>query len=306
MTRQSAPSIRPGISSDSELRRRTTQRRRGGRKILPAPPVVVATVCCLEDRHRGAIGGLYLTALIILHRAGHRVRVRRRGHPRVERTSEAPPNRKSLWHRAVRAQNVTPHLGDVAEPIVVEWDKLRDELYGRDFTQQALLALLPDDWVVADLGCGSAAVTAQLAAHVKQVIAVDQSAAMLKAARKRLKDLNNVKLVKADLQALPLDDQCCDAALLLLVLTYLEQALAALIEAARILKPGGKLIVVDLLRHDRDDFRRQMGQCCLGYECEQMKGLLVDAALTDCHCRHLPPQAQAKGPALILATAIKE
>lgn len=187
-----------------------------------------------------------------------------------------------------------------------KWDKLRDELYGRDFTHQALLALLPHDWVVADLGCGSAAVTAQLAPHVKQVIAVDQSAAMLKAARKRLKDLDNVKLVKADLQALPLDDQCCDAALLLLVLTYLEQALAALIEAARILKPGGKLIVVDLLRHDRDDFRRQMGQCCLGYECEQMKGLLADAALTDCHCRYLPPQAQAKGPALILATAVKK
>src|SRR6476661_5036265 len=60
-----------------------------------------------------------------------------------------------------------------------EWDRLRGELYGRHFTHAAMLALLPPDTVVADLGCGSASAAAQLAPHVKRVIAVDNSAAML-------------------------------------------------------------------------------------------------------------------------------
>src|SRR5690349_12402444 len=54
-----------------------------------------------------------------------------------------------------------------------QWDKLRDELYGRSFSKAAMLALLPQDWTVADLGCGTGQVTADLASCVKQVIGVD-------------------------------------------------------------------------------------------------------------------------------------
>src|SRR5436309_248696 len=69
-----------------------------------------------------------------------------------------------------------------------QWDKLRSELYGARFTSAAMLSLLPSDFVVADLGCGTGPLTAELAAHVKQVIAVDNSQAMLKAAQKRLEE----------------------------------------------------------------------------------------------------------------------
>ena len=100
------------------------------------------------------------------------------------------------------------------------WDKLRDELYGRSFTGAALVALLPSDWVVADLACGTGQASAEIARCVRQVIAVDNSAAMLKAARRRTSDLSNVDLRRGDLEALPIDDGTCDAALLLLALTY--------------------------------------------------------------------------------------
>ena len=140
-----------------------------------------------------------------------------------------------------------------------QWDKLRDELYGEASSLAALMALLPREWIVADLGCGTGWASAMLAPNVKQVIAVDSSAAMLKAAKKRTMDLENVDLRRGTLEALPIEDASCDAALLLLVLTYADDPSKVLSEMSRIVKPGGRAVVMDLLPHDRDDFRRQMG-----------------------------------------------
>jgi SAM-dependent methyltransferase len=184
-----------------------------------------------------------------------------------------------------------------------EWDRLRGELYGRGFTATAMLALLSPDLVVADLGCGTASVAAQLAPHVKRVIAVDNSAAMLKAARRRTAGLDNVELRRGDLTALPIDDASCDAAILLLALTYVGEPAAALSEVKRILKPGGRAAVVDLLPHDREDFRRQMGQLHAGFEPGAFETALRGAGLTRIRVQPLPPEAGAKGPALLLATA---
>ena len=185
-----------------------------------------------------------------------------------------------------------------------EWDRLRGELYGRSFTQAAMLALLPPDTVVADLGCGTAAAAAQVAPHVKQVIAVDNSAAMLKAARKRTAGLDNVDLRRGDLAALPIDDGACDAAILLLALTYVDEPAAVLAEVRRILKPGGRAVVVDLLPHDRDDFRRQMGQVHAGFHPSAFGQMTADAGLASPAVRPLPPEPGVKGPALFIATAV--
>lgn len=184
-----------------------------------------------------------------------------------------------------------------------QWERLRDHLYGRSFLHAAMLALLPRDHVVADLGCGTASVTADLAPHVKQVIGVDNSAAMLKAAERRTKDLPNVELRRGELTSLPLGDATADATLLLLVLTYVPDVDVALKEAARVTKPGGMLVIVDLLPHDRDDFRRQMGQTAMGFEPADLKRQLTTAGLRDATVTPLPPAGEAKGPALFLATA---
>jgi SAM-dependent methyltransferase len=186
-----------------------------------------------------------------------------------------------------------------------EWDRLRSELYGASFTQAALLALLPRDWVVADLGCGTGHVAAMLSPHVGRVIGVDRSAAMLKAAGRRTASLGNVELRRGSLEALPVEDAACDAALLILALSYVPDPAASLAEMARVLRPGGRAVVLDLLRHDREDFRRRLGQHCLGFEEQDLAALLSAAGLERIHCRALPPDPQAKGPALILAAALR-
>ncbi len=186
-----------------------------------------------------------------------------------------------------------------------QWDKLRGELYGNDFTMTAMLALLPRDCVVADLGCGTGQVIAALAPNVKQVIGVDNSPAMLKATKKRAGDFANVDLRRGDLEALPIDDALCDGALLLLALTYVADPPTVIREMSRILKPGGRAVIVDLLPHDRDDFRRQMEQQTSGFDPKQLTAQLTAAGLTNVQVHALPPQPDAKGPALFLATVTK-
>ena len=185
------------------------------------------------------------------------------------------------------------------------WDKLRGELYGSQFTTAAMLALLPSDFTIADLGCGTGPLSAELAAYVQQVIAIDNSPAMLKAAQKRLEGFDNIDLRRGELDALPIDDATCDAAMMVLVLSYLPSPLAAVREMARILKPGGSAVLVDLLPHDREDFRRQMEQQHAGFEPAAMNKMMADAGLSKIACRPLPPEPNVKGPALFLATGRK-
>lgn len=187
-----------------------------------------------------------------------------------------------------------------------EWDKLRTELYGDAFTAGAMLALLPRDLIVADLGCGTGGVSAALAPHVKQVIAIDNSPAMLKAARKHTAGFANVDLRRGELSAIPIDDATCDAALVLLVLSYVPDPAAALREMSRILKPGGKAVIVDLLPHDRDDFRRRMGQQRLGFERGDLEQLVTSAGFDSLTIRPLAPEPGVKGPALFMAGGARQ
>ena len=186
-----------------------------------------------------------------------------------------------------------------------EWDRLRRDLYGERFSIAAMLALLPGNYVVADLGCGTGNLTVEIAPHVKQVIGVDISAAMLKAARKRAGLFDNVDLRKGDLAAVPIDSGTCDAALLVLALTYVPQPAAVVAEMSRILKPGGRGVIVDLLPHDREDFRRQTGQMSLGLEAAAIDAMMKSAGFESCVVRPMPPEPNVKGPALFLAACGK-
>jgi ArsR family transcriptional regulator len=186
-----------------------------------------------------------------------------------------------------------------------QWDRMRDELFGERFHLTALAALAGGDWVVGDLGCGTGQVSAALAPFVKRVIAVDASAAMLQAAKKRLHGFDNVDLRRGELEGLPIDDARIDAATLMLVLHHVPEPEKALAEVARVLKPGGRVILVDMLPHDRESYRQQMGHVWLGFSEEGTRRMLNDAGLGEIRIVALAPDARAKGPGLFVGTATK-
>jgi ArsR family transcriptional regulator len=183
-----------------------------------------------------------------------------------------------------------------------QWDKLRDDFFGRDFYHAALLALFDPDWVVGDLGCGTGQVAATVAPNVARVIGVDSSGEMLMAARRRLRDHTNVELRRGELESLPIDDATLDIALAVLVLHHVAEPSASLAEAARVLKPGGRLLIADMLPHDREEYKQQMGHVWLGFPEEQLSAWMAQAGFTDIRFRALAPAPHAKGPALFVAT----
>lgn len=187
-----------------------------------------------------------------------------------------------------------------------EWDRLRADLFGTHFYSQSLLALLDPGWVVGDLGCGTGQVSALVAPFVKQVIAVDASSEMLAAARSRLRKQKNVVIRRGALEELPIEDDSLDVAALTLVLHHLPDPVAALREAHRVLQPGGRLLIVDMYPHEREEYKQQMGHVWLGFSEEQMNKHLAAAGLEPGAFHPVAPEADAKGPALFTTVTYKD
>lgn len=185
-----------------------------------------------------------------------------------------------------------------------DWDGLRDDYYGSTFHLEGLLAALDPGWTVADLGCGTGRTSAVVAPFVSQVVAVDASAEMLGAARGRLAGLANVDVREGTLEAVPVADATVDLALLVLVLHHVADPAAVLREAHRILKPGGRVIVLDMQPHDREEYRGQMGHVWLGFSAPDIERRLLEAGFAAARVVPLTPAPGVKGPALFVARAI--
>ncbi|HEY1953929.1 MAG TPA: metalloregulator ArsR/SmtB family transcription factor [Gemmatimonadaceae bacterium] len=182
-----------------------------------------------------------------------------------------------------------------------QWDKMRLELFGRR-ADVALLGLLDESWTVADLGCGTGAIAQTVAPFVNRVIAVDESSAMLAAAKKRLHGVDNVEIRNGRLESLPLDDAEVDVALLFLVLHYTTEPARVISEAVRAVKPGGRLLVLDMMPHDRLDLRQTMGHLWQGFDSTTLGGWMEAAGLEGVRYNELPADPEAKGPSLFAAS----
>ena len=186
-----------------------------------------------------------------------------------------------------------------------QWDRLRRDLFGGASALHALPALIDPSWTVGDLGCGTGETSAALAPFVSQMIAVDRSGEMLQAARRRLRATNGVDVRRGELEALPIADGELDAAIMLLVLHHVPDPAAVLAEASRTLKPGGRIVVCDMLPHEHEEYKVQMGHVWLGFGDDQIRRLLGAARFRDVRIIPLPVDPQAKGPALFVASAVR-
>ena len=185
------------------------------------------------------------------------------------------------------------------------WDKLRAEMIGRRADLLALLDLLDDRWTVGDLGCGAGQLAEALAPCVAKVIGVDESGPMLSAAEKRLASFDNVDLRPGTIEALPLDDASLDVAILFLVAHFITDPAKVMHEIRRVLKPGGRLLIVDLMSHDRVDYVVQLGHVWQGFDGDQVKEWLTNAGFSNAKYRALPADPEAAGPSLFVSSSRK-
>ena len=185
------------------------------------------------------------------------------------------------------------------------WDRMRAELIGERTDLLALLDLADDRWVVGDLGCGTGQVTEAIAPVVSRVIAVDESGAMLTSAKRRLAALENVEVRSGSVEALPIDDGELDVALLFMVTHFVLEPVKVLAEVKRVLRPDGRLLMLDLTAHEREEYSVQMGHVWQGFTEAQLRGWMDDAGLRVSRYRVLPADPKAKGPALFSLVATK-
>jgi len=123
---------------------------------------------------------------------------------------------------------------------------------------------------------------------------------MLERARKKS---GAIEWVQGDAMALPFGDGEFDAVTVGFGVRNLEDLGSGLAELARVLRPGGRLLISDMLPHDREIYRQQMGHVWLGFSEETLGRLLAQAGFDRVRVAHLPVDPDAKGPALFVASA---
>ena len=145
---------------------------------------------------------------------------------------------------------------------------------------RALGHLLPP-WDVADLGCGEGYLTIEAARWARRVTAVDRSQDVLARARAlaRRRKVGNIVWKRGELEALPLRDGSVDVALLSQALHHAARPEAALAEAVRVLRPGGRVLVLDLRAHHEAWVQERLGDRWLGFDAGTLEDLLVAAGL---------------------------
>nr|MCU0616996.1 class I SAM-dependent methyltransferase [Gemmatimonadaceae bacterium] len=187
--------------------------------------------------------------------------------------------------------------------VASDWERTRDALYGARTELHLLASLASPTWVVGDLGCGTGSLSATLAPHVARVIAVDASAAMLEAARVRTASLPNVEVRDGTLEALPIADATLDLAICALVLHHVAEPLGVLRDARRVLRDGGRLLVLDMRAHAREEYRHQMGHVWLGFDSAALQQWCTQAGFSNVRQVDLPADPTVSGPALFALTA---
>lgn len=162
-----------------------------------------------------------------------------------------------------------------------EWDAIRTGFFTEAMRDAAIAkAGLPKTAVVADVGTGTGFVLQGLVDWAAELVGFDESEDMLTVARRNLAAYPHVDLRLAEGQNLPAVDNSFDAVFANMYLHHAPDPLLTIREMARILKPGGKLVITDLDTHEQTWMRAAMADRWLGFAREDVAGWYEAAGLT--------------------------
>ena len=185
-----------------------------------------------------------------------------------------------------------------------EWDALRRVFNDDALRARAIAQLAPAGATVCDVGTGTGVLAKELAQLGMRVVAVDHAPRRLEAARAAFEKegLSNVELRGGEAQALPLADGEVDAAFAHMVLHYVPQPGEAIREMARVVRPGGRVVLVDFVQHEAEWMREELGVLWLGFASEEVVRWLEAAGLRDVRIHHY---ASPDLPATFVASATR-
>jgi ubiquinone/menaquinone biosynthesis C-methylase UbiE len=200
--------------------------------------------------------------------------------PRLAEIPEAKRDRERLRQcrrkREVRSRNYF-------EAVAGDWERLRQSYFDDRVASIAIEKLLPRGLVLADVGCGTGSLTFELARFAGKVIGIDSSKEMLSLARSAAGDkkIGNVEFRLADAMNLPLGPHSVDAAFCVMVLHFVAEPERAVAELCRIARPGGSVILLDLVEHQQEWMREQMAHRWLGFTQNSIESWFQAAGVTD-------------------------
>lgn len=179
-----------------------------------------------------------------------------------------------------------------------DWDELR-RLHSSDEAVEAELAKAIGAAPLGrllDIGTGTGRMAELFAERAERIVALDKSLAMLRIARAKLQHLptDRVELVQGDFTSLPFAPASFDTVLFHQVLHFAQNPDAALKEAARVTRPGGRIAIVDFAAHQREELRDRYAHARLGFEDGQMERLLAGAGFDPA-----PPAALGNGELIV-------
>jgi ArsR family transcriptional regulator len=188
--------------------------------------------------------------------------------------------------RAERAEAATRYFAGHADV----WDQIRSLHVAESEVERAIDRVLGGSSIgrFVDIGTGTGRMIELFGPRASIAIGIDRSSEMLRLARVKLEAAGIVSsLRQGDMYALPLADHSADTIVIHQVLHYAHSPASAIAEAARVLAPGGTLLVVDFAAHGREELRATDAHIRLGFDDEVMSGWFIAAGLTIDHVEHL-------------------
>jgi ubiquinone/menaquinone biosynthesis C-methylase UbiE len=175
------------------------------------------------------------------------------------------------------------HSQEFYARIAPSWDRFRAGLDVEGLHGQLLAGVLPGSLDLVDAGTGTGALLPVLAPAARRLLGVDRSPEMLAEARRRAhaQGLEHVELVEADLAHLPLASASVDGVCSAFALHHAARPAAVVAEFARVVRPGGTVVVSDLVQHHEEWLRDELAHVWLGFDATRVAAWFAEAGLVD-------------------------